>query len=404
MSQIINWLLSSDNFMPHGHCYLWQPGTLWLNVGSDALIACSYFAIPIAIYSFMSQRRAAIRYAWIPMMFAAFILLCGGTHVMEIWTVWHPIYRAAGALKLLTGVTSFATLLTLIWIMPRALSLKTPGQLEAEVAARTVELNEANAQLHAQIAARDESSRKLHATNQQLERSNSDLEDFAYIASHDLRAPLSGINSAALWLQEDLHEGLSDESRKLLGLMRSRIDRMETLLDDLLTFSRVGRTDTAVSETKLADIFASIIEVLNPPDHMRIRIEGELPVIVTASAQLEQVLRNLINNAIKHHDKQSGEVVLSAERVGDFVEFVVRDDGPGILPQFHEKIFELFQTLKRLGQPESTGMGLAIVKKLIERQNCRITVHSQGDGAGTEFRFRWPTSPSTIFAKEPTSA
>jgi PAS domain S-box-containing protein len=253
------------------------------------------------------------------------------------------------------------------------------------------------------ITDRKISELSLRDNNQQLQRSNRDLEDFAYIASHDLKTPLSGIKSAALWLEEDLHD-LSDESRKLLGLMRSRINRMEKLLDDLLTFSRVGRTDTAVSETKLADIFASIIEVLNPPAHIQVRVEGELPVIVTASAQLEQVLRNLVNNAIKHHDKQNGEVVLSGKRVGDFVELVVRDDGPGILPQFHDKIFQLFQTLKRRDEVEGTGMGLAIVKKLVERQNCRITVHSQGNGTGTQFRFRWPTLPSTICAKEPTNA
>jgi signal transduction histidine kinase len=178
---------------------------------------------------------------------------------------------------------------------------------------------------------------------------------------------------------------------------------METLLDDLLTFSRVGRAETAATEAKLGDIFASIVEILNPPAHIQVRAEGELAVIVTASAQLEQVLRNLINNAIKHHDKPNGEVIVSAMRVGGYVEFIVRDDGPGILPQFHKKIFELFQTLKRRDEVESTGMGLAIVKKLVERQNCRITVHSQGNGTGTEFRFHWPTS-STNHVKEPTNA
>jgi PAS domain S-box-containing protein len=253
------------------------------------------------------------------------------------------------------------------------------------------------------ITDRKVSELSLRDNNQQLKRSNRDLEDFAYIASHDLKTPLGGIKSAALWLEEDLPD-LSDESRKLLGLMRSRIKRMETLLDDLLTYSRVGRTDTATSETKLADIFGSIVEVLNPPAHIQVRVEGELPVIVTASAQLEQVLRNLINNAIKHHDKQHGEVVLSGQLVGDFVEFVVRDDGPGILPEFHEKIFQLFQTLKRRDEVEGTGMGLAIVKKLVEQQHCRITVHSQGNGTGTQFRFQWPTSPSAICPKEPANA
>jgi PAS domain S-box-containing protein len=233
----------------------------------------------------------------------------------------------------------------------------------------------------------------LRDNNQRLKRSNRDLEDFAYIASHDLKTPLGGIKSAALWLEEDLHD-LSDESRTLLGLMRSRISRMETLLDDLLTYSRVGRTDAVISETNVAVIFGRIIEVLGPPANIKVRIEGELPMIVTASAQLEHVLRNLINNAIKHHDKESGEVVLSGKRVGDLVEFVVRDDGPGIPPQFHEKIFQLFQTLKRRDEVEGSGMGLALVKKLVEQQNSCIRVHSRGDGTGSEFRFRWPTLPS----------
>jgi PAS domain S-box-containing protein len=253
------------------------------------------------------------------------------------------------------------------------------------------------------ITDRKLSELSLRDNNQQLKRSNRDLEDFAYIASHDLKTPLDGIKSAALWLEEDLHD-LSDESRKLLGLMRSRVNRMERLLDDLLTYSRLGRTDTAASETNLADIFASIIEVLNPPAHIQVRVEGELSVIVTASAQLEQVLRNLINNAIKHHDKQKGEVVLSGKRVGDFVEFVVRDDGAGILPQFHDKIFQLFQTLKRRDEVEGSGMGLAIVKKLVEQQNSFITVHSQGNGTGAEFRFRWPALPLTYETKEVANA
>ncbi len=257
----------------------------------------------------------------------------------------------------------------------------------------------AASELQRQIA-RDAVASELQEKNHQLERSNRDLEDFAYIASHDLKSPLSGIHSAALWLEEDLQGGLSDESRELLNLMRSRINRMETLLDDLLTFSRLGRADAAVRETGLAGIVDSIIEILNPPVHIKIRVEGELPMAVAAGAQLEQVLRNLINNAIKHHDKPNGEVVLSAKRVGNFVELVVRDDGPGILPQFHDKIFQLFQTLKRRDEVEGTGMGLAIVKRLVEHQNCRITVHSEGNGAGTQFRFQWPAISSSIHVKE----
>jgi signal transduction histidine kinase len=271
--------------------------------------------------------------------------------------------------------------------------------IHAQVEARTGELKEVNVQLRAEIAARDAAERELRTNNRHLSRSNRDLEDFAYVASHDLRAPLGGIDSAAKWLEEDLHDSLSDESRKILGLMRSRITRMEKLLDDLLTYSRAGRTDTAVSEADVADIFESIVEVLTPPAHIQVRAEEGLPVMVTASAQLEQVLRNLINNAIKHHDKQNGEVVLSGKRIGDVVEFSVRDDGPGIAPQFHDKIFQLFQTLKRRDEVEGSGMGLAVVKKLVEQQNGHITVHSRGDGTGSEFRFGWPAGTTDHHTK-----
>jgi signal transduction histidine kinase len=163
-------------------------------------------------------------------------------------------------------------------------------------------------------------------------------------------------------------------------------------LDDLLTYSRAGRTDTAVMETNLRNMIDNIVQVLSPPAHIKVRMEGELPIIVTASAQLEQVLRNLINNAIKHHDKQQGEVVVSCGGNADVVEFHVRDDGPGIAPEFHDIIFRLFQTLKRRDEVEGSGMGLAVVKKLVEQQNSSITVRSEGDGKGADFRFTWPAS------------
>jgi signal transduction histidine kinase len=161
MTDVFHWLMSSDNFMPHGHCYLWQPATLWLNVGSDAMIAGSYFAIPVAIYYFLRRRRQDYHFAWMPLMFAAFILLCGTTHVMEILTVWNPVYRMAGMLKLATGLVSWATLSSLVWIMPRLLQLRTPLQLQTEVEARTRQLAELNTQLRAEIAARDAAEHRL---------------------------------------------------------------------------------------------------------------------------------------------------------------------------------------------------------------------------------------------------
>jgi PAS domain S-box-containing protein len=147
MSNFFPWLFSSQGFMPHGHCYLWQPGTLWLNVGSDGLIAAAYFAIPVSLYSFVKRRIAEIPFPGIFLMFAAFILLCGSTHLMEIWTVWNPAYRLSGALKLLTGIASLATTIALVWLMPLALELRSPRELRKEVELRTAELATANAAL-----------------------------------------------------------------------------------------------------------------------------------------------------------------------------------------------------------------------------------------------------------------
>jgi signal transduction histidine kinase len=128
------------------------------------------------------------------------------------------------------------------------------------------------------------------------------------------------------------------------------------------------------------------------PEHIKVRCEGEFPVIYTARGQLEQVLRNLINNAIKHHDKPQGVVVVSAKRVDNVMEFSVQDDGPGIPPQYHETVFKLFQTLKRRDEVEGSGMGLAIVRKLVEQQRGSVTVDSEGNGKGSKFCFRWPLS------------
>ena len=157
--------------MPHGHCYLWQPGTLWLNVASDGLIAAAYFAIPFSLYSFVRRRIAEIPFPGIFLMFAAFILLCGSTHVMEIWTVWNPAYRLSGALKLLTGIVSLATTILLFRLMPLAMQLRSPRELRREVEARTAELAEANAALRRTVEVLERQREELQITHRQKSES-----------------------------------------------------------------------------------------------------------------------------------------------------------------------------------------------------------------------------------------
>ena len=167
MSDLSAWLFSTQGFMPHGHCYLWHPGTLWLNVGSDGLIAAAYFAIPGSLYYLVRRRIAELPFPGIFLMFAAFILLCGLTHVMEIWTVWNPSYRLGGVLKLVTGVVSFATTVTLFRLMPLALQLRSPEALRREVVARTTELAAANAKLQLTVEELDRQRKELEITHRQ---------------------------------------------------------------------------------------------------------------------------------------------------------------------------------------------------------------------------------------------
>ena len=149
--------------MPHGHCYLWQPGTLWLNAGSDGLIAAAYFAIPFSLYSLVTRRVTDIPFPGIILMFAAFILLCGSTHLMEIWTIWNPAYRLGGALKLLTAIVSLATTIALFRLMPLALQLRSPRELRQEVDARTAELAAVN--------------ETLRRTIEELQRQREEIQD-----------------------------------------------------------------------------------------------------------------------------------------------------------------------------------------------------------------------------------
>jgi len=171
MSDLASWLLSSQGYMPHGHCYLWQPGTLWLNAGSDALIAAAYFAIPVSLYSLVRRRVADMPFPGIFLMFAAFILLCGSTHLMEIWTIWNPDYRLAGALKLVTGTVSLATTIALLRLMPTALQLRSPRELQREVEARTAELAAANELLRRNVEELQRQREEIQVTHRRRNES-----------------------------------------------------------------------------------------------------------------------------------------------------------------------------------------------------------------------------------------
>ncbi|PSB18631.1 diguanylate cyclase [filamentous cyanobacterium CCP2] len=228
----------------------------------------------------------------------------------------------------------------------------------------------------------------LAQTNAALESRNRELEQFAYVASHDLKAPLRAIASLSEWLEEDLADQLPDENRKQLQLLRGRVLRMEALINGLLDYSRIGRTKTALEPVVVDDLLAEVIDSLAPPPSFRIDIAPGMPTLTTRRVLLRQVFANLIGNAIKHNDRPDGHIKILVEDQGDAYEFTIADNGPGIAPEYHKKIFAIFQTLEARDTKEGTGIGLSIVKKIVETEGGTIRIESQ-EGMGTAFHFTW---------------
>ena len=223
-----------------------------------------------------------------------------------------------------------------------------------------------------------------------LQRSNEELEQFAYIASHDLRAPLRGIDNLASWIEEDMADNMDEESRNNMALLRSRVARLELLLNSLLQYSRIGRSKTEVTKVDLGKVAADVFELVCTDGRFTFA-SAETPELVTGTVPLELVLRNLFSNAIKHHDQASGLITLEATEESDRIHIAVTDDGPGIAPAFHRQIFGMFQVLKPRDQVEASGLGLAMIDKQLRALDCRIWVESDpAVKRGTTFHFTWP--------------
>jgi len=223
----------------------------------------------------------------------------------------------------------------------------------------------------------------------ELERSNKELDDFAYVASHDLKAPLRDIDSLATWIEEDASEILPEESSRHLATIRDRIGRMERLLDDLLRYSRAGRVFHQPEAFEIRAVIDEVLSVTAPPDHFELVVTGDAPQLRAPRVPLELALRNLVQNAIKHHHGDRGRIEIAVAEEAERVSIAVFDDGPGIAPEFHERIFRMFQTLRPRDEVEGSGMGLAVVKKVVEAHGGVVTVES-ALGSGTTFRFTWP--------------
>ncbi len=249
------------------------------------------------------------------------------------------------------------------------------------------------------ITEKHTAEQKQAALLRKVAQINEELTHFAYVVSHDLKAPLRGIKLITEWLCTDYADKLGDDAKEQFDLLQSRVGRMHNLIDGILQYSRVGRILQEKDKVDLSQLLPVLIDGIAPPEHVRILVEPGLPVIECEKVRISQVFQNLLSNAVKYMDKPAGEIRVRCVEDGDFWQFSVSDNGPGIEPKYFERIFLLFQTLAPRDEYESTGIGLALVKKIVEQYGGRVWVESQV-GQGSTFLFTFPRNRQAV-ASEP---
>jgi signal transduction histidine kinase/FixJ family two-component response regulator len=263
------------------------------------------------------------------------------------------------------------------------------ANLVADLQATIAKYQESEHQLQNRVVEIEQANLRLSQSTNLLEDRNQELDDFSHIASHDLQAPLRGISNLADWLVSDLEGKLPIENQQQLQLIQSRVIQMNTLINGLLQYARVGRESIDYVEINLSNLIAEVIELLDPPTGFELKFPPDLPTIETQVLLLKQVLTNLIGNAIKYHNRPNGKVEILVEDYESCLHFKVVDDGLGIAPENHKKIFSIFQTLVSREDLKGTGIGLTIVKKIVESRGGSVWVESEL-GRGSTFSFTWP--------------
>ena len=391
MIEFLSNLFASD-FMPHGHCYFWRPEILWLNVGSDLGIGLAYFTIPLALLVFV-RRREDLAFRRVFLLFSAFILACGTTHLFDIVTVWTPMYRLEGVLKLVTALVSASTAIVLWRLLPAALRLPSPAQLAA-----------ANADLSAEVERREADEARLRESNEELElrvrertealaRSNRDLQQFAYVASHDLQEPLRMVSSYVGLLDKRFGEALDERGQRYVGHALEGAQRMRRMIEDLLELSRAGESlgpaDEVEAEACLEAALDALVASLRERDAEVVR-PAPLPAVRAHAPRVTRLLTNLISNALKYSPDRP-RVTVEAEREGAWVRVAVRDEGMGMTAEQQEVIWDVFRRLHTHDEIPGSGIGLSICRRIVEGWGGEIGVESVA-GEGSTFWFTVPSA------------
>lgn len=384
MNVLLNWL-DPTPLMPHSFCFVGRQDLILLHVLGDLTIALAYFMIPVTMMYFLRRYRNRISFNWAIALFAAFITLCGVTHVFGIITIWHPVYYLEGWIKALTALVSLATALAIIPLVPKLLAMRSPQELQ-----------ESNHRLQEEILLRESAERNLRKSLTEQKRAAAELEQFAYITSHDLQAPLRNISGFSRLLSQRYKSKLDGDALEFLEFIEQGTRQMQTLINDLLALSRVGRTDSPFEKKPLGSTLDKARRALESEFERSgaTLIAENLPEITADHSLLQQLFQNLVGNAIKFQP-QGGKPVIEVycDRRKDDWHITVIDNGIGIPADQLENIFAVFRRLHGPDEYEGTGIGLAICRKIVAYHGGQIWAESRPKGA--EFHIQIPVQPAT---------
>ena len=396
--------VAGAEFLPHGFCYLWNPGLLWTHVTADFLIGTAYVVISVALAWLVHSVRREIPFSWVFVAFGLFIITCGLTHFVEIWTLWQPVYWLSGGVKVVTAVASVATAAALPFTVPPIVATVRDARLlrERELqATRAAALEEQNALLMEQAVALEEQREeardladRLQSALTAAQAASEAKSAFLRTMSHELRTPLNAI----LGYEQLIESGISGPVTELQRDQLQRINRsalhLVTLVDEVLTLSSGEKVLPVASESlHVPQVVSSALEMVeNQARTNGIRLlRGEVPdlTLTTDPVRLRQILVNLLVNAVKF--TRQGSVTLHVESAGEKVAFHVTDTGIGIEPRYLERVFEPFwqveQTTTRAHG--GSGLGLAVSRQLAQLLGGDISVRS-APGSGSTFTLTLP--------------
>lgn len=413
-------LFSIDRYLPHAICLAENPSLLATIAGSDAIIAFSYFSIPLGILYFIKERRD-LEFKWVANLFILFILWCGITHITDIITIWIPIYEIQATAKFVTALVSVLTAVMIWVVMPKALALPSPethrraneslqreveerreaenmlrqarDDLEQRVADRTAELIQLNHQLTEEIKMRKRAQQEQVDYAKRLEISNKELDSFASTVSHDLRNPINYVKGYSELLLTDA-VGSSEKRAAYLAIIVDGIERMDHMIQDLYEFSKLDQNVVCSDVISLQSVILELRKMMATElreTRASLHFQDSAAQILGNRTLLLLLLQNLIENALKYRSERAPEIHVTVDEEGGQTTVSIADNGRGIAEDQYPRVFEMFYRVDPSVEIEGSGIGLATCRRIVERHNGNIWCEANPEG-GTIFRFTVTTA------------